>query len=242
MTTPADNTPYAIIADAYWDAGKLMEGQNPSSEQLAGGMRRLRDLVNTWQTMGLKLFLNVDTEVTLTDGQATYRLGPGGDVDMVKPMRVIQGYYKYTATNVRRPFTSLSWNDYLTLGQAGTLAANRGTISQYFVNKQATYLDVTFWLCPNDEEADNGSAWLLLQVQATNPVSLTETMAFPLEWRMALRWGLADQLSVGQPDSVAQRCMQNAARYKADLENWDVEDAPTSFQVDSRMGNPNSFE
>lgn len=236
MTTPAINTPNAVIADAYVDCGKVQEGESPSSEQYASGMRRLRDLINIWQTQGLKLWVNVDTAVPLTAGTATYTFAPAGSVAMVKPLRVLQGYYLYTDTNTRRQFTPMSWNDYLSLGQAGTLSANRGQISQYFVDKQATQLSVTFWQCPDDDEADNGEAHLLLQTQITNPTELDETMNFPEEWRIALRWGLADDLSTGQPQSVIDRCRTRAEQFRAALEGWDVEDAPTSFQPDPRMG------
>ena len=55
-----------------------------------------------------------------------------------------------------------------------------------------------------------------------------------MEWFIALRWALSDDLSTGQPISVQQRCKEKAAYYLAELENWDVEDAPTSFQPDVR--------
>lgn len=234
MTTPTINQPYGIITDALVDAGKIQETDNPNSEQLASGMRRLRDLVNTWQTQGLKLFLNQDITVPLTAGKATYNFGPAGDVVMTKPLRVIQGYYLYTTGSIRRPFTPLAWNDYLTLGQAGTATANQGPINSYFVDKQATQLAVTFWLCPDTTEAANGAAHLLMQIQAANPISLTETMAFPEEWRMALRWGLADEMATGQPQTIMARCQQRAQFYRAMLEDWDVEDAQTNFAPDQR--------
>lgn len=236
MTTPASNTTYAVISDAMIDAGLLQRGGTPNGEQLAENMRRLCDIINTEQTQGLKLFVNVDTTVTLTAGTNTYTFTPGGSVDMTKPLRVLEGYYLYTATNVRRPLIPMAWRDYLTLGQSGTLTANRGTISQYFVDKLATQLRVVFWLCPDSTEADNGAVHLLLQTQITNPTSLTETMAFPQEWRMFLRWALAEDLSTGQPEAVMARCSQMADRYRIMLEGWDVEDAPTSFAPDQRAG------
>ena len=234
MTTPASNTPYPIITDAMQDAGLLQDGEEPTPEQLAKYMRRLRDVINTAQIGGLKLWLLSDQSITLVAGQAAYSLKPSGDVNMTKPLRALQGYYLYTATNVRRAIWPLSWQEYLTLGQAGTLAGNRGAISQYFVNKLATELQVTFWPCPDATEVANGTAHLLLQTQVTNPIDLTETMLFPEEWRMFLHWGLADEICTGQPTEIMNRCAQRAASYRAALEDWDVEDTATSFQPDSR--------
>lgn len=242
MTIPSINTARGVIVDAYQDAGLIDEQQEPSSEQYAKGMRRLRDLINLWQTRGLKLWVNVDTNVPLTADTAVYTLGPSGAVVMTKPLRVLEAYYLYSATNVRRPLTPMAWRDYLTLGQAGTLSSNQGTVTQYFVNKEATRLSVTLWLCPDATEIANGSVHLLLQTQITNPASLTETMEFPEEWRMALRWGLADDLCTGQPETIMARCAQKAEAFRTALEDWDAEDAPTSFAPDQRaQGQGGSF-
>ena len=241
MTTPSINTPYSIIADALVDCGLLQEGQDPGGEQYASGMRRLRDLVNASQVSGLKLWVNQDITVPLTAGTAAYTFAPAGSVVMTKPLRVLMGYYLYTATNTRRPLTPMSWQEYLTLGQAGTLTANRGTVTQYFVDKQATQLSVTFWKCPDTSEAANGAIHLLMQVQITNPTELDETMNFSEEWRMYLRWALADDWCTGQPQAIMDRCAARAETYRMALEAGDVEDADTRFQADARGYASNSF-
>lgn len=241
MTTPAINSAYSIISDAYEDAGLSQNTQDLKGSQLAKGLKRLRDIINFCQTKGLKVFSWLDKAVPLIAGQATYTFLPGGSVDMTKPLRVLQGFYLYTATNVRRPFSVLSANDYYLLGMAGTLSSNQGPISQYYVEKLYNQIKVTFWLCPDSTEAANGAAHLLLQQQITNPLELDETVEFPPEWRIYLRWALAYDLATGQPQAVIDRCEKNAATYLDTLEGWDVEDAPTSIQPDSRVGVPGNF-
>lgn len=229
MTTPADNTPISIIQDAYFDAGLLQEGESLNGEQIVNGLRKLTDLTNLWQTQGLKLWLNVDKTIPLVAGQGTYLLGPSGDVVMTKPLRVIDAWY-VTSTGIRRPLTPLAWSEYIRLSQIN----QTGAINSYFVDKQATQLSVFFWLLP-DATAATGAAHLLLQTQVTNPITVTETINFPIEWRLALRWGLADELCTGQPQAIMDRCQQRAAAYRDALESWDVEDAPTRFTVDAQM-------
>lgn len=230
MTTPTDNTPFAIIQDAYFDAGYLQEGQAPSGEMLVSGMRRLTDLVNLWQTQGLKLWLNVDLSITLVAGTSTYTLGPAGTVAMVKPTRVLDAWYS-DVNGIRRPLISMAWADYIRLSKL----TQQGAINSYFVDKQQTQLSVFFWLVP-DTVAATGTAHLLIQNQVTGPISLTETMNFPIEWRLALRWGLADEVCTGQPQAIMDRCAQRANTYRAALEDWDVEDVSTRFTPDSRSG------
>ncbi len=228
MTAPSNNTPAAVITDAYIDAAILKQGQTPSSDQLVLGMRRLTDVINLEQTQGLKLWLNVDTPVPLVAGQGTYTFSPTGDVVMPKPPRAIEAYY-VDVNGIRRPLICLSWDDYIRLSQIN----QTGQINSFFVNKKQLELSVFFWLIP-DATAATGVAHLLLQTQVTNFISVTEEMNFPLEWRSFLHWALAAELATGQPAAVIERCEGKTAQFREMLEGWDVEDASTSFAPDSR--------
>ena len=224
------NTIYGIINDAMHDAGLLEEGEIANSEQLATNFRRLSDIINLWQTQGLKLFLLQQIDVTLIASTGLYSFGPTGTVVMAKPSRVLQANV-VTPAGVQRPLVPMSWNDWMTLSQR-----NRpGTISSYFVDKQTTLLNVHFWNPPDATDAAN-KAQMLMQVEAPNPVNLEESMNFPQEWRIALRWGLADDICTGQPAAIMERCAQRSVIYRTALEDWDVEDTPTSFAPDTRSG------
>lgn len=231
MTAPAYySTPQRIIRDAMIDSGLLMEGGDPSSEQFANYSNRLKDVINTWQTQGLKLWTQVDQSVTLVEGQADYTFKVGGSVSMVRPLRALQGYFLDTAGN-KTPIYPLSRNELMTLSNS----TETGAISQYFVDKLRTQMKVTFWLVP-DATAATGTAHLLLQQQIENFTGLTDEIDFPIEWYMALRWGLADDICTGQPDAIVSRCSVKAAAFRQALEDWDVEDASTYFQPDARAG------
>ena len=240
MTTPASfNTPVRVITFAMRDAGLLQEGDNPNPEQLAEYSQRLNDLINYACTQGLKLWVNQDLPIPLTAGKGTYTIGPTGDVVMAKPMRVISGYYNDTSdptSPTRRPIFPMSWADWLSLSNVATL----GSISQYFEDKQQTLISVSFWNTPDSFTAANGTAQLLVQNQITNFTGITDTMNFPNEWYMALRWGLADEICTGQPMDIQQRCKMRADHFRTALEDWDVEDASTFFKPDSRGGNAGS--
>jgi hypothetical protein len=229
VTTPVVNTAQWIIRSARRDAGWLGKAQEPTSEDYAEGLARLNEMVNLWQTQGLKLFLNEDLPITLTAGTASYTLGPAGTVVMTKPMRVVDAYYS-DANGIRRPLIPMAWSDYIRLSQI----TQQGQINSYFVDKQPTQLNVFFWLVP-DSVAALGTAHLIIQRQAQNFTMLTDTSSFPQEWAIALRWGLADELAGGQPASIMDRCERRAKTYRTMLEDWDVEDAPTKFQPDSQM-------
>ena len=122
----------------------------------------------------------------------------------------------------------LSWNEYYRLGNL----TSSGVTNSFFVDKQATNLLVRLWPVPDTVTAA-GTIELLIQGQALAPTELDETISFPIEWFMALRWLLADELSSGQPAVIMDRCAGKAAFYRQALEDWDVEDASTKFQPDA---------
>lgn len=236
MTTPVDfNTPARIIRMAMEDAGLLQEGDEPNSEQYAKYMERLQDLINAWQTQGLKLFLLQDLTLNLVAGQAAYSLSPTGDIVMTKPLRIIQAYYR-DSSGTRRPLVSLGWEEYLRLSTVTQL----GAVINYLVDKQPTSLIINLWNVP-DATAATGTVHLLTQVAMSFLTELDDTLIFPPEWYMALRWGLADDISTGQPQIIMDRCKMKADEYRTALENWDVEDAATRFVPDSRTGSSYSL-
>lgn len=219
------NTPFRIIRFAMLDAGLLEQGQNPNSDDLADYFVRLNEMVNLWQTQGLKLWLNTDTSVPLIAGTATYSLGSLG----VKPLRVIQGYYLDSSNN-RRPIEGISRDEYTRLSNV----SQQGQINSYFVDKQQNTLNVTFWLTP-DTDAATGTAHLITQQPVNNPIQLDETVNFPQEWFIALHWGLSAEIVTGQPTAIVNRCETKAAVYRTMLEDWDVEDPATRFTIDQQM-------
>lgn len=234
--TSVSITAYGIINDAMVDAGILQSGQRASSEQVANYLRRLNDIINLWQTYGLKLFLQQEVPFTLVSGVGTYQFGPSvvfpPNIRMAKPSRVLQGYVLIAGSNVRRPLVCLSVDEWERLGQ---VIGNQGPINSYMVRKFSDYLEVDLWLTPDATEALN-TCVLLMQVQPTNPVYISDETSFPQEWRIALRWALAEDIATGQPQAIIDRCAKNADIYRQQLEGWDVEDAPTYFAIDTRMG------
>jgi len=218
-----------IITKAYEDAVLLTKGSTPSTTQMSSGMDRLNDIIALWATQGLKLWLQEDLTLTLTAGKTTYSLGPGGDLNIAKPLSVFQAYYQ-TSTGSKQPLTILSRDEWTRLSQNNI----QGALNSFFPDKQIPLFLVNFYNTP-DAQAATGTVHLITRTAPTTVVTVNDTIQFPPEWTIALRWALADELASGQPAEVQARCAQRAGAYRTALEDWDVEDAPTYFTPDSRM-------
>lgn len=234
MTFPTSfYTPNRIFRLALKDAGLLQQGAEPTAEQMQDGLERMADMIALWQTQGLKLWLNSMLSINLSAGVASYALGPGGAIITPKPTRVLDGWF-VQPSGARYGLNLLGWNEYQSLGNL----TQQGAINSFFVDKQQANVVVSFWQVP-DSTAALGTAELLIQRQAAAPSALDETVLFPTEWYLALRWGLADEFASGQPPLIADRCERKAREYRQLLEDWDVEDASTHFQVNT-AGVPSS--
>lgn len=217
-----------LVQSAYEDAGMLTIGGTPTPAMTTRGLNRVNDLINLWATQGLKLWLQEDVPVPLTTNKTTYSMGPGGDVNMTKPLSILQGYY-VTSTSVRQPLVPLSRDEWTRLASTTTA----GALNSYFTDKQLSFLYVSFYNTP-DATAATGTAHLITRTAASNFVLSSDTIGLPPEWYIALRWALADELATAQPVEVQNRCSQRAGAYRTALEGFDVEDAVTFFQPDTR--------
>lgn len=230
---PVPLTCYQTIQDAYFEAGKIGLGEEPKSEMLVNGMRRLNQMINYFQTRGIKLWVQQDVSIAapvLQTGVGVYTMGPTGTVVLFsKPRRVIESYYTDLTAN-RRPLTQiLSRNEWDTL----STTTQKGQITSIYVDKQLGNLVINVWMVP-DLIAAQGQLHLITDMQIPNVSMLNDQMFFPPEWSFTLMWGLAYQVSTGQPQEVIEKCKYNADKYQEELEGWDVEDAPVTFQPDPR--------
>ena len=227
MTAPTDlYTPERLIKQALRDCGRLQYGSTPTTEVYDDALSRLNDIINTWQTQGLKLWLNSIVTLTLEEDEPSYTIGPAATPATLKPVRILAGWF-VDANGARRPLTPASWTDYYSLSNLAT----SGSVNSYFVDKQQLNIVVKLW-SPPDATAALGTVQLLRQEQATAWNELDEDIAFPVEWFQALRWGLADELCSGQPQLIMERCERKAVMYRELLEDWDVEDPSTRIAPD----------
>ena len=217
----------SILNGAAQNAGIIGVGQSLDSESLADYLTRYNDLINLWQTQGLKLWTRQDLSIPLVLGQGVYNLGPLQNVPMTKPLRICESYILVTSGGTKRPVNQISWEEWSRLSQVN----QQGQINDIFVDHQRDYLGVNTWQLPDASEVMN-TLHLVIQGQVGNAVSLLDQVDFPVEWMMGLKWGLADEGCTGQPSAIVARCQARAQMYREALEGWDTEGVPITFSPD----------
>lgn len=231
MATPLNlNTPELLVRQAMSNAFLLEKGTNPSSEDYAQHLGVLNSLIQFLITQGLKLFLWKDVPLTMVAGQQSYPITTAFVNSSTNPLQVREAYYLYQEGS-QYPLTPFSWNEWSML----STRSQAGTPVNFFVDKQATSFNFNLWPVP---QADNvfDSVHILVRQRAPQILQLNEQIMFPTEWFIGLAWMLSHEISTGQSATIIARCEKMAAYYKQALEGFDVEDAPTQFQPDSRVG------
>jgi hypothetical protein len=233
MTVAVYNSIDRMIRMAMFDAGLLEEGTDPTPDQQGNYVQRLLDMIQVWQLEGCKLFLIRDLVVPLVLNQTSYVITP-------KPFRIEDVYWRDAAGTQHREIFRCELHDWIRLSPAQP----NGTITQFYEDRQSTTVTLNVWNKPGTYDVAGQLHVVVRSVGTGNVTSVADsiTLNFPIEWAMALRWGLAADLCTGQPDSIVQRCERQAMYYKGVLENFDVEQGGITFQPDRSNYQPSRFK
>ncbi len=68
--------------------GAIAQGETPSAEEQADALLVLNEMLDSWSTENLTIFAKVREEFALVGNQAVYTMGPTGDFDTTRPLRI----------------------------------------------------------------------------------------------------------------------------------------------------------
>lgn len=86
MTTALD-----IITDAYGLLGVYGIGDSITSQDAQLGLRTLNDMLDSWSNESLTTFAILEQSFALQPGVQSYTIGPGGTINQVRPIRILEG-------------------------------------------------------------------------------------------------------------------------------------------------------
>lgn len=241
-----------IITLALRKLGVLEIGDTPDADTVDNASMSLNLLIKQMSTDGLKLWKISELIVPLTANKTMYTLG-GSTSDLMydslaptvaitdKPLKAIQGFYrnKQMTPNIDTPVLLVSKQEYNILGSK----FSTGTANTIFYDPRRLNGLLYVYLTPDTNSQTNLELHVVVQLPMDDLNDAVSTPDFPNEWMNCLVWNLADQMSMeyGVPMNARQEIGQRAAKYKADLSDWDVEASSTFFQPDFRSTNNSSY-
>ena len=216
-----------------------------STTQLTNARETLNFLLSHWQALGLPIWCRKVTSKTLTASDGTYTIGSGGDINVNRPLAIIQAWLR-DSTNatypIDIPLEIIGQQEYYQLSSKSSVsrpvqlyydAEYDGSSNQGSTSKGTIYL----WPLPDTTTATNCSLYLIYQRPLLDFNAAGDALDMPQEWYEAVRLNLAYKLApeYGVQASDYDRLKAEAQDALSLALNWDTEQVSVFFAPESRM-------
>lgn len=144
-----------------------------------------------------------------------------------RPVRFRDAWIRDVNTESDTPLIQVARQDYNQFGNK----SQPGIPNQYWYDPKLDTGFLTVYTVPSDSHRDFHG---IVQVPIQDMVTSIDTFDLPQEWFQAIKWGLADELSLeyGCPPDVRGEVAAKAARFLEDCFDFSVDEAPVYFSVD----------
>ena len=236
MTTTYSVTRDQVITAAFRKLGMVEPGGSLDPNLVSDASVILNLMIKMWAVDGLKLWTIDELVLPLVASKTSYIIGPGGDLNTNKPLKLIQAWLRNTVVTpqIDTPMQILSKQEYNILGSK----ASTGTANSVFLDPRVTTSILYAYLTPETYTATTYQMHLVVQRMMSDLLLGTDIPDFPTEWMQALVWGLADQLAIENsvPANHRSEIAARALAYKEQMSSFDVEYSSTFFTPDMRFG------
>ena len=226
MTTEFLLTVNAIATAALKKLGVIIQGDEPSSDQLTDAIFTLNVMVGHFFTLGMPFYREYkNTITTLTAGTSSYAVSPDSTSPKGGVWAVYQAFLRDKNTNIDIPLRVISREEYNAL----TNKTQQGT--PVMVTMSPDGQTCFAYLTPDANAAANKSIVLYGYKQEDTYSAGTDTIMFPREWGEALIYGLAVRLApeYGTPLDFSNVLERQAMMFLEDAVNWNPEPTSTYF-------------
>ena len=174
-----------LIRKAMQKAGVLTKSEVPASDEASDGLDTLNDLLASWSNDSLVLYSRVTESFALTSGQASYTIGSGGEIDTVRPIKIVEAHTRLGTTDY--PLSLIDDTIF-----QGITYKNTGSTPTYLNFTNAYPLaTLNFYPIP-----PGGYTLFLTSEKELAEFTLNETVSLPPGWRRAIIHNLAVELAM----------------------------------------------
>lgn len=199
---------------------------NPSSTELDQALEGYNFLIDSWAEDNMFVPYNTRENLTLTEGQAEYTIGTGGNLNTARPIKIDNAYIRSTA-NVDFDLDIINPKEYneISVKNTQSLPARLFFLPEYPLAK-------IIFDCPPSE------SYLTLHIDSvkylTSAANTTETINLPAGYMKALIYNLAIELEPEYGIQLPKSVYFNAVEGKDLLEKSKVW-KPTEAKFDTPL-------
>ncbi len=200
-----------IITAAYRKNGI----KSPTTQQSTDGLQDLQNMLSSWSAEGLIVPYYTTENFTLTAGQAIYTIGSGGDLNTVRPLKIINAFIRIS-------------NDDHPVGVNMTQAQFNSIVSKDMETRpRRLYYDPQYPLGKikfNREAEIAYDFHLISEKPLINPSALTTTFSIPQEFNEPLIYNLAVKIAPDNDNKLPPEVFLAAITGKETLERYNAVD------------------
>lgn len=218
-----------IIARALRILGVLPQGVSATATQISEASASLNGLVKALESDGMPLWGIKEQSITPVASTRVYRIGEGQTVNIPKPLKVIDAFYRHTSSNSDTPLMIITRMEYNALGNKFVT----GTPSQIYYDPQRAYGDLYVYPVPIASFASSHTLQIVYQRPFEDFDASGDEPDFPQEWFDAITYLLADRLApeYGVASEAKNDIKMRAAQIKAEALSFGTEEGSLYFSV-----------
>jgi len=171
-----------VIKGALRKLGVLPSGGSPTANQTSDAAEALNGLVKSLHGKGMPLWKITSTTFTVTDGTASYTVGPSQTINVATPLRVLQAFYTPEDGN-NTPMNVYNRYDFSDLPNT----AEGTPVNLYYQPLRITGV-VKLWPTPTDSTTQ---ITIHYEAPFEDMNSASDDFDFPSYWITALIYNLA---------------------------------------------------
>ena len=88
-----------LISGSLRMIGELSPGQTPSDSDAAAGLELLNAILESWELQHRKVYVIDELQFPLTSNKGTYTMGPDGEFDTYRPVKIQTANIIYSETS-----------------------------------------------------------------------------------------------------------------------------------------------
>jgi hypothetical protein len=193
--TAGASTVRDLITAALLDLGAIASGESPTAAEAQDAFRALNNLLESWRLESLMAYA-VSTVTKVLTGATSYTLGPGGDINTTRPVRLEKAELRLqTDPTLDYPLRILTDAEYEAIalkGMTSTLA------SALYMDRAYPLANVYLW----PVQAAGATLLLYPWTPLTAFASLDSTVSLPPGYARALQKNLSLELAPQYRDCV----------------------------------------
>lgn len=223
-----------LVTAALRKAGVIATGETPSAAEMQDGLSCLNLMIDSFSNEGLLLYKYSRILLTLTPGQASYTLGPGGQLDVDYFMKLSEARVISQPGNVELPVRIQNIQRFADV----TIKDMQSTIvTDIFIDGDYPLYNLTVWPVPNQAQT------LVLYVQnaLTRVATSADTIAMPPGYESMLTYNLTVEYGAEFGVQINPMHIEKANETKANIKRQNHKPVYMKSDVQGLTSNNSGF-